>query len=87
MQDLLSTVHKHESMDTEIESCWLTSLASTQFYDNSSDSAFISGLHEFLAQTQYRYFYNDVVFDSTNETVVASRCHVSSFKVGLSVTI
>ncbi|GFR62703.1 patched domain-containing protein 3 [Elysia marginata] len=76
MQDLLSAVHKHPSMDPDVESCWLTSLAKTNFYNTSSDSAFISGLHEFLAQ-QTR-FYNDVVFDSTNETIIASRCHASS---------
>ncbi|RUS69750.1 hypothetical protein EGW08_022489 [Elysia chlorotica] len=79
VQDLLSTAHHHVSMDADIESCWLTSLASTDFYNTSSDSAFIAGLHEFLS-TETR-FLNDVVFDSTNETVIAARCHVSSTKL------
>ncbi|RUS69751.1 hypothetical protein EGW08_022490, partial [Elysia chlorotica] len=79
MRGLLSTVHQHESFDPEIESCWLTSLAETTFYNTSSDSAFIQGLHGFLqVQTQ---FNNDVVFDSTNQTVLASRCHVFTAKL------
>ncbi|KAK3767199.1 hypothetical protein RRG08_018069 [Elysia crispata] len=79
MQDLLSTAHQHASVDPEIGSCWLTSLAETAFYNTSSDSAFILGLHKFLEnQTQ---FHNDVVFDSKSQTVLASRCHVFTEKL------
>ncbi|GFN74615.1 patched domain-containing protein 3 [Plakobranchus ocellatus] len=79
MQGLLNTVHQDSYMDSQVESCWLTSLANTHYYDTTSDSAFITGLHQFLAdQTR---FYNDVVFDSTNQTIIASRCHVSTTKL------
>ncbi|XP_048240441.1 patched domain-containing protein 3-like [Haliotis rufescens] len=59
--------------------CWFDSYRETTAYDNSSTTAFVSGLKTFLSMTTN--FDKDVVFDSTSTNIKASRCYLLSINI------
>ncbi|CAL1542954.1 unnamed protein product [Lymnaea stagnalis] len=76
---LLEQAHEDPMVDPLIDSCWLISLAKSQYYNTTSDEAFYSGLDGFL-EYQPR-FINDIVFGPNKTEITASRCHAYSYKV------
>ncbi|XP_076456429.1 patched domain-containing protein 3-like [Babylonia areolata] len=73
---LLQQVKDDDGMDPSIERCWFTSFRATQLFNSSTPETFIQSVQMFL--TKKPEFKSDVVVDSHNSTIIASRCFVFS---------
>ncbi|XP_046556189.1 patched domain-containing protein 3-like [Haliotis rubra] len=79
MESLIDTAKADSGVDENSLICWYYSYRATTAYDNSSNVAFVSGLKTFLTTTTV--FDNDVVFDSSETAVKASRCYFLSTNI------
>ncbi|XP_053404169.1 patched domain-containing protein 3-like isoform X1 [Mercenaria mercenaria] len=75
---LIASVHSNKYFDKSFEVSWLKSYKHSQYYNNTSSSAFKSGLQDFFSDPQYAVFSNDVVIDYNNASISASRVYVRS---------
>ncbi|KAK7490829.1 hypothetical protein BaRGS_00017885, partial [Batillaria attramentaria] len=74
--DLLSQARKDSQIDSSFERCWLTSYQNSTHYDAASPQSFVPNLQSFLSANSE--FQPDVVFDSGQTKIEASRCFVWS---------
>lgn len=73
---LVSNVRKDSQVLDDFVLSWIHSYRTAAIYDNSSDAAFIGGLQDFLTTTSGNVFINDVVIDTTSNSITASRLHI-----------
>ncbi|XP_060597853.1 patched domain-containing protein 3-like [Ruditapes philippinarum] len=78
VSDLISSAQSHKYFDNSWEVNWLKTYSTSSHYDGSSESAFITGLTNFISDQNYRMFENDVKIDTINQKITASRVYVLS---------
>lgn len=78
---LISDAQSNKYFDGAFEINWLKSFKSSQFYSNITEQSFIAGVYDFLQNPMYSRFLNDVVFDSQNQSITASRVYVLTAKL------
>ncbi|XP_045201236.2 patched domain-containing protein 3-like [Mercenaria mercenaria] len=78
VQNLISSAQSDTYFDSSWEVSWLKTYSASSYYDDSTESAFVTGLSTFVADQQYAMFENDVIIDSTNQKITASRVYVLS---------
>lgn len=72
---LLTESQKDESINSNFLICWLDQYMKSKWYNGTSTASFMDGLiHGYLPENKPRM--NDVIFDKTNTTIIASRCYV-----------
>jgi len=76
INSLVSNVRNDNQVLDDFLLSWIHSYRSSAAYDNSSDASFIGGLQGFLATTSGNLFINDVVIDTTSNSITASRLHI-----------
>ncbi|XP_067676454.1 patched domain-containing protein 3-like [Haliotis asinina] len=79
IESLIDSAKADSGVDENSLICWYDSYKATAVYDNSSNIAFVSGLKAFLTTTAV--FDNDVVFDSSDTAIKASRCYILSTNI------
>nr|KAG5713846.1 hypothetical protein BaRGS_024473 [Batillaria attramentaria] len=75
-QELLQKARGDSMIDPSFERCWLSSYKNSTAFDASSPKNFVSNLVLFLATA--KEFQPDVIFDSSQTEILASRCFVMS---------
>ncbi|KAK7507749.1 hypothetical protein BaRGS_00000714 [Batillaria attramentaria] len=75
-QELLQKARGDSMIDPSFERCWLSSYKNSTAFDASSPKKFVSNLVLFLATA--KEFQPDVIFDSSQTEILASRCFVMS---------
>ena len=78
VEALLTSAKDDEYFNSEFELSWLASFKRSPYYDGSSETNFITALKTFLSDPNYLIFENDVIIDTVNNKIVASRIHVKS---------
>jgi predicted RND superfamily exporter protein len=78
MDKLLASAHSGRYIDSRFEVNWLKSYKGSQYYNDSSRSAFQVGLQEFFNDPQYSVFENDVLTYNVDGNITASRVYVRS---------
>ncbi|XP_045205429.2 patched domain-containing protein 3-like [Mercenaria mercenaria] len=81
IDNLISETHSNKYFDNVFKVNWLESYGNSVHYDNVSETAFITGVYKFITDPRYSRFENDVVIDSTNQSITASRVYVLSAKL------
>ena len=76
IDSLISNVRNDSQVNDDFLLSWIHSYRSSVDYDDSSDAAFIGGLHSFLATTPGNVFINDVVIDTASNSITVSRLHI-----------
>ncbi|XP_046340750.2 patched domain-containing protein 3-like [Haliotis rufescens] len=79
IKTLITSANTDSGVDENSLICWFNSYKSATAYDNSSTTAFVSGLKTFFTTTTL--FDNDVVFDATDTDIKASRCYLLSTNI------
>jgi hypothetical protein len=74
--NLLATAQQDASIDSNFTRCWLQSFRNSSMFGSATPVTFIGKLLTFLAA--FPQFQPDVVLDSSNSSVMASRCFVLS---------
>lgn len=73
---LAQKIKAHAYISSDFERNWLNAYSQSTLFNSSSELAFIGGLKEFL---KYRPdLANDIAFDSSGTTIIASRFHFMS---------
>ncbi|KAL3871072.1 hypothetical protein ACJMK2_039093 [Sinanodonta woodiana] len=76
---LLDNIKKDNEIQNTTEINWLSAYQRSIFYNNSSETGFVSNLkNRFLKSPLFKRFENDVAFDDSNTTISASRYYVFS---------
>ncbi|KAH3806516.1 hypothetical protein DPMN_134839 [Dreissena polymorpha] len=75
---VLAKAKSNSYFDPNFEINWLSMYKASASYQNSSEVNFISGLKTFLQAMQYSQFENDVVIDSEETSIKASRVYLMS---------
>jgi hypothetical protein len=76
INSLVSNVRNDSQVLDDFLLSWVHSYRSSIAYNDSSDAVFIGGLQGFLATTSGNVFINDVVIDTTSNSITASRLHI-----------
>ena len=74
--NLLQQARNDAGIDDGFERCWLTAYKNSVHYNVAAPQDFVTNLQTFLANNEE--FEADVVLDSSNTNIVASRCFVIS---------
>ena len=74
--NLLQKARNDNEMDSNFERCWLSAYRRSTFYNPGSSQDFVRNLQLFLNNTPD--FIGDVVLDTANSAVTASRCFLFS---------
>lgn len=82
VDDLLTRAHSNNYFDDTFEVNWLKSYKTSTYYNDTTETAFIAGIYKFVRDPLYTRFENDVVVDSSNKTIIASRVYVLSANLG-----
>ena len=85
INSLVSNVRNDSQVIDDFLLSWVHSYRSSAAYDDSSDAVFIGGLQGFLATTSGNVFINDVVIDTTSNSITASRLHILTSSITSSV--
>lgn len=78
LENLVSSVHSSEYFDSSFEVSWLKAYKESTYYNDTSPFAFNFGLYDFFNDPQYTAFSNDLVIDSSNDNILASRVFLRS---------
>ena len=78
VEALLTSAKNDEYFNSNFELSWLASFKTSPYYDGSSEANFIEALQNFLSDPNYLKFKNDVIIDTVNIKITASRVHVLS---------
>ena len=78
IEDFVSYVQADSYFDDNYEVNWLTVYKSSPDFNDSSEANFIAGLQTFLNRSEYSMFQNDVIIDTTNNVITASRFYLLS---------
>ncbi|XP_052818813.1 patched domain-containing protein 3-like isoform X2 [Mya arenaria] len=78
INSVIKTAQDHEYFDDTFEHNWLNTYMASTYYDGSSESDFIAGFKSFISDRRYSRFENDVVFDSNERRIAASKFYVLS---------
>ncbi|XP_071114245.1 patched domain-containing protein 3-like [Haliotis cracherodii] len=73
---LLADAQTDSEVNSQSSICWLTNYINSPYFDNRSETNFVSGVHIFLNITPT--FKNDVAFDGNGGHIIASRCYLFS---------
>ncbi|WAR27800.1 PTHD3-like protein [Mya arenaria] len=78
IDDVIKTAQDNEYFDDTFEHNWLNTYMASTYYDGSSESNFIVGFKSFISNSSYARFENDVVIDSSETKITASKFYVLS---------
>ncbi|XP_053399181.1 patched domain-containing protein 3-like [Mercenaria mercenaria] len=78
LDELLKSLKAEDTVQDNFEINWLSSYKMDSNYDTSTEQNFIAGLQTFLGIVSNTRFQNDVIIDSSNKSITASRIHVMS---------
>ena len=78
IQNFISSIKDEATIQNSFEINWLTDFSLSAGYDASSEANFITSLQAFLAVPANSRFENDVVIDTANTAITASRIHLMS---------
>ena len=81
INSLVSNVRNDSQVLDDFLLSWVHSYRSSAAYDESSDAAFIGGLQGFLATTSGNVFINDIVIDTTSNSITTSRLHIRTLSI------
>ncbi|XP_061193753.1 patched domain-containing protein 3-like [Saccostrea echinata] len=81
-QNLLNSVLSQTKLDSHIDAQaeinWLENYKNSAVYDSSSETAFVSGLINFLGSQEGQAFTNDLVLDKSSLKILSSRFYLKS---------
>ena len=78
LTQLLSNAKSDNYIYDKFENSWLSTYKTSEYYNDSSEEAFIQGLELFFMNPWNRRFQNDVVINNSSTEIVSSRVHVVS---------
>ena len=78
IQSFIAGIRDESTIRDSFEINWLTDFKAYSGYDDSSEANFVSSLQAFLAVPANSRFENDVVINSAQDSITASRIHLIS---------
>lgn len=78
IDSVIKAAQDHEYFDDTFELNWLNTYMTSTYYDGSSETNFIAGFKTFISDNRYSRFENDVVIDSSETKIIASKFYVLS---------
>ncbi|XP_061193864.1 patched domain-containing protein 3-like [Saccostrea echinata] len=78
LNSVLSQTKLDSHIDAQVEINWLENYKKSEVYNSSSETAFVSGLINFLGSQDGQSFTNDLVLDKSNLKILSSRFYLKS---------